>query len=157
VLKVEISGEIKRPVEEVFAYATDPAKAPEWRSGVLECRADPPGAMRVGSKIHTVLRFLGRRIEGTAEVTEFVPDKKLVQRTNSPFPLELIYLAEPTADGTKVTVGAVGEPGGFFKVAESVLVRIVKKQGQAELETLKKLLEAREAANAATSKEVPCP
>jgi uncharacterized protein YndB with AHSA1/START domain len=155
-LKVEISGEIKRPVEEVFAYATDPAKAPEWKSGVLECKADPPGPIRVGSRIHTVLRFLGRRIEGTAEVTELVPDKKLVQKTNSPFPLELTYLAEPTADGTKVTVEAVGEPGGFFKVAESVLVRIAKKQGRAELETLKELLEARELPGPAISKEVPC-
>ena len=144
-LKVEIRGEIRRPVEEVFAYLTDPAKAPEWRSG-LECRADPPGPIRVGSKIHTVLRFLGRRIEGTAEVTELVQDKKLVQKTNSPFPLELTCLAEPTADGTKVTLEAVGEPGGFFKVAESVLVRVVKKQGQAELKTLKELLEAREPA-----------
>ena len=151
-LKVEIRGEIKRRVEEVFAYGTDPAKAREWRPGVLECRVDPPGLIRVGSKIHTVLRFLGRRIEGTAEVTELVPDRKLVQKTNSPFPLELTYLAEPTADGTKVTVDAVGEPGGFFKVAESVLVRIAKKQGKAELEKLKQLLEAREPPNSAISK-----
>jgi len=143
VLKVEISGEIERPVEEVFAYATDPAKAPEWRSGVIECRADPPGPVRVGSKIHTVLRFLGRRIEGTAEVTELVPDRRLVQKTNSPFPLELTYLAEPSAGGTKVTVEAVGEPGGFFRVAGPVLGRLVKKQGQSELETMKALLEAR--------------
>jgi polyketide cyclase/dehydrase/lipid transport protein len=147
VLKVEISSEVKRPVEEVFAYCTDPAKAREWRSGVLECRAEPPGPIQVGSKIHTVLRFLGRRIEGTAEVTELVQNKKLVQKTNSPFPLELTYLAERAADGTKVTVGAVGEPGGFFKVAESVLVRIVKKQGRAELEALKERLEAREPTN----------
>ena len=151
-LKLEISCEIRRPVEEVFAYGTDPAKASEWRSGMLESRADPPGPIRVGSKIHTVLRFLGRRIEGTAEVTELVPNRQLVQKTTSPFPLELTFMAEPSADGTKVNVGAVGEPGGFFKVAESVLFRIVKKQGQAELETLKELLEAREPAKVGNQK-----
>src|SRR6266700_4367415 len=140
-LKLEISCEIRRPVEEVFAYGTDPAKASEWRSGMLESRADPPGPIRVGSKIHTVLRFLGRRIEGTAEVTELVPNRKLVQKTNSPFPVEVTCLAEPTSAGTKVTATAVAEPGGFFKMAEPVLVRIAKKQGQAELQTMKGLLE----------------
>jgi uncharacterized protein YndB with AHSA1/START domain len=145
-LKVQISREIKRPVDEVFAYGTDPLKTLEWRSAVLECRAEPPGRLQVGSMIHTALTFLGRRIEGTAEVTELVPNRKLVQKTNSPFPLELTFLAEPTAGGTNVTVEAVGEPSGFFKMAGPVLVRIVKKQGQAELETLKELLEAREPA-----------
>jgi uncharacterized protein YndB with AHSA1/START domain len=145
-LKVEISCEIRRPVEEVFAYATDPAKTPEWKTSVLESRADPPGPIRVGSKIHTVMRFLGRRIDGTAEVTELVPNRKLVQKTNSPFPVEVTCLAEPTSAGTKVTATAVAEPGGFFKMAEPVLVRIAKKQGQAELQTMKGLLEAREPA-----------
>ena len=143
---IEIGVEIERPVEEVFAHLTDPAKTPQWKPAVLESRVEPPGPLRVGTKIHTVLTFLGRRLEGTAEVTELVPNHKLVQKTDSPFPLEMTYLAEPTAGGTKVTVEAVVEPGGFFKVAEPVLGRIAKKQGLAELDALRKLLEAREAA-----------
>jgi len=55
-------------------------------------------------------------------------------------------LTEPTSAGTKVTATAVAKPGGFFKIAEPVLVRIVKKKGQAELETMKRLLEVRERA-----------
>jgi uncharacterized protein YndB with AHSA1/START domain len=145
-LKVEISCEIRRPVEEVFAYATDPAKIPEWKTSVLESRAEPVGPMRVGTQIRTVMRLLGRRIESTAEITELVPNRKVVQKTNSPFPVEVTCLAEPTSAGTKVTATAVAEPGGFFKMAEPVLVRIVKRQGQAELKTLKELLEAREPA-----------
>ena len=148
-VRIETSCEIKRPVEEVFAYLVDPAKTAEWRPAVLESRAEPPGPMRVGSKIHTVLRFLGRRIESTAEVTELVPNVKFAQKTNSPFPLEVICLAEPTAGGTKVTVEAVGEPGGFFRVAEPVLGRIAKKQSQAELDAMKERLECREPAKVA--------
>ena len=145
-LKVEISCEIKRPVEEVFAYATDPAKTPEWKTSVLESSAEPEGPMRVGTQIHTVMRLLGRRLESTAEVTEFVPNRKLVQKANSPFPVEVTCLTEPTSAGTKVTAMAVAEPGGFFKMAEPVLVLIAKKQGHAELATMKALLEAREPA-----------
>ena len=145
-LKLEISCEIRRPVEEVFAYATDPAKTPEWKTSVLESSAEPVGPMRVGTQIHTVMRLFGRRIASTAEVTELVPNMKLVQKTNSPFPVEVTCLAEPTSGGTKVTATAVAKPGGFFKMAEPVLARIVKKQGQAELDTMKALLEAREPA-----------
>src|SRR5260370_19552529 len=141
--KLEISREIKRPVEEVFASVTDPANAPEWNSAVLECSSEPPGPTRVGSKFRIVSRILGRRIESTAEVTELVPNRKLVHKTNSPFPLEAAYLTEATAGGTKVTLEGIAEPGGFFKLAEPALGRITKKQLQAQFDTMKEVLEAR--------------
>ena len=145
-LKMEFSVEIKRPVEEVFAYLTDPANETEWNSAVLECRAETPGPIRVGSKIHVLSSILGRRSESTYEVTALVPNKKYVHKTNSPFPVEATYLAEPTADGTKVTLEGVAEPGGFFKMAEPLLGRIANRQIQAQLDTMKELLEAREPA-----------
>jgi uncharacterized protein YndB with AHSA1/START domain len=144
-LKFEIGSEIKRPVEEVFAYLTDPTTVPEWNSSVLECRAEPAGPLRVGSKMHTVGSILGRRLEPALEVTELVPNRKLVYKTTSPFPLAGTYLTEPTVGGTKVTIEVVAEPGGFFKLAEPVLGRITKKQFEVQLETIKELLEAREA------------
>jgi uncharacterized protein YndB with AHSA1/START domain len=145
-LKLEVSCEIKRPVEEVFAYLTDPAKTPEWNSAVLECRAEPQGPLHVGSKLYIVSRILGRRIEHSAEVTELVPNRKLAHRATSPFPLEATYLTEPMAGGTKVLVTTVGEPGGFFKLAGPALGRISKQQIQAQFDTMKELLEAREPA-----------
>jgi uncharacterized protein YndB with AHSA1/START domain len=62
-LKLDFSCEIKRPVEEVFAYLTDPAKVPEWNPAVLQCREEPSGPVQVGSKLHKVSRILGRRFE----------------------------------------------------------------------------------------------
>ena len=75
-----------------------------------------------------------------------MPNKKLAHRTSHSFPVEGTYFAEPTAGATKVTIEAVGEPGGFFKVAEPVLSRIAKTHFQASLDTMKELLEAREPA-----------
>jgi hypothetical protein len=91
-------------------------------------------------------RILGRRVESTYEVTELVPNRKLAQKATSPFPLEATYLTEPMAGGTKVIATAVGEPGGFFKLAEPALGRISKKQIQAQFDTMKELLEAGEPA-----------
>jgi uncharacterized protein YndB with AHSA1/START domain len=145
-LKLEISSEIKRPVEDVFAYLTDPAKVPEWNPAVLECRAEPSGPIQVGSKLHMVSRILGRRFESILEVTEFTPNKKFAYKSNSPFPVVATYLAEPTAGGTRLTVESIVEPAGFFKLAEPVLGRIAKKQIQTNHDTIKELLEAREPA-----------
>lgn len=147
-LKMEFSVEIKRPVDEVFAYLTDPANLPEWNPAVLQCRAEPSGPVRVGSKLRMVSRILGRRFESTLEVTEFTPNKKFVYKSNSPFPVEATYLAEPTAGGTKLTVESIAEPAGFFKLAEPVLGPLAKKQIQANHDTMKELLEAREPAKA---------
>jgi len=65
--RIEASCEIERPVEEVFAYLADPARIPEWNSSVLECRVEQPGPIRVGTRIRTLGRILGRHFDSTAE------------------------------------------------------------------------------------------
>lgn len=39
-INFEFTVVVNRPVEEVFAYLTDPQKLPEWQSMVLEARQD---------------------------------------------------------------------------------------------------------------------
>ena len=141
-VRVEISTEIKRPVAEVFAYVSDPANLPEWNSLVNEASASET-PVRVGTKIMSRIKFLGRKFESTAEVTEFVRDKKFVFKGDNPFPATITNLYEAATGGTKVTQIGEFEPGGFFKVGEPILVRITKKQFEAQLDTLKELLEAR--------------
>lgn len=141
-VRVDISTEVKRPVAEVFAYVTDPANTPEWNS-LVEKQSASETPIRVGTKIMTQAKFLGRRIEAPAEVTEFAHDKKFVAKGDKPFPVTITNLFEATAGGTKLTVIGEFEPGGFFKLGEPILARITKKQFEAQLETLKELLEAR--------------
>ena len=44
--------------------------------------------------------------------------------------------------GTRVTVRGQAEPGGFFKLAEPIVGRMVKRLFEADAENLKDLLEA---------------
>jgi uncharacterized protein YndB with AHSA1/START domain len=138
----EVSTEIKRPVGEVFAYVDDPSNLSEWNSIVEEARASEMPVRR-GTTITTRARFLGRRIEGVSEVTEHVPNQKFVQKGDKPFPLTITNVFQAAGGGTKVTATFEGEPGGFFKLGEPIVSRIAKKQFQAQLDTLKELLEAR--------------
>ena len=50
--------------------------------------------------------------------------------------------AEPIEGGTRVTETYQAEPGGFFKLAEPLMVRMGKRQFQSDLDNLKDLMEA---------------
>lgn len=140
-VRVETSVQINRPVAEVFNYMADPTKWPEWNSIVEESRpSETP--LRVGTKIQQRGKFLGRKIESTFEVLEYEPNKRLVTKTDSPFLTKITSTFESEGGGTRVVTVIEGEPGGFFKLGEPILVRIAKKQFQAQLDTAKELLEA---------------
>ncbi len=140
-VKVEISLHINRPVAEVFNYLNDPAKMPEWNS-TMEEATPSESPLKVGTRIRTRVRMLGRKIEGTVEVVEHEPNKRFVLKGDQPFPLKAIYTFQAENGGTRLVSAAEAELGGFFKLSEPILARIVKKQLQAQFETAKELLEA---------------
>ena len=74
--------------------------------------------MGVGAQVADVRKFLGHGMESKLEVTVFEPNKRFVQKVISgPIPFEIIQTFDPSVNGTKLTLLAQGEPGGFFKLA----------------------------------------
>ena len=59
-----------------------------------------------------------------------------------PFPLEARYSLAPAENGTRLTLVVEGEPGGFFKLAEPLVVSMAKRSYEADLNNLKEMLEA---------------
>lgn len=140
-VKFEISVHINRPVADVFKYMADLTKVPEWNAIVEEAKpSETP--IKVGTKVETRARFLGRKIESTSEITQFELNKRFTQKSEKPFPLSIATAVEAEGGGTKLVATFEGEPGGFFRIGEPVLARIAKKQFQTQLETAKELLEA---------------
>jgi uncharacterized membrane protein len=144
-ISVEIPVDIDRPVEEVYAYLSDVARIPEWNSMVDEVvPSDTP--LRVGSTAHIKMRLLGRRIEATLEIIELEPNRRVVVKTGAPISVTDTYTFEALGVGrSRLTYLTVGETKGFFKLADPIVGRVVKKQLTAQLETFKELLEARAA------------
>ncbi len=142
-MKVDATIDINRPVEEVFAYVTDTRNQPEWSSSVLEASLEGSGPIGVGSRMKSVAKFLGRKIDVTAEVTEYDPNRKFSARSLSgPFKGESEFRFETTDQGTRLRLLAEGETGGLFKLADPVLSAIAQRTIQTDLHTLKDLLEA---------------
>ncbi len=143
-IKFEASVDINRPIEEVFAYVTDPAKTPEWSSLTLESTLEGSGPVGVGSRIRAIGKFLGRRLESTVEVTQYDPPSKFAMRAVSgPGHLEIERQLESIGQGTRYHSRLAVESGGLFKLADPSLASLMKRTVETDLHTLKALLEAK--------------
>jgi len=141
--KADITTTIKRPLEDVFAVLSNPESSPTWSSSSIESKKTSAGPIGVGTTWRSVSKFLGRRIETEMEMTEFEPNRMFASRSKSgPFPLQATVTFERVEGGTRVDATIEAEPGGFFKLAEPLIVSIAKRQFQSDFDNLKDLMEA---------------
>jgi len=140
---VQTETVIKRPLDEVAAFAADPTNVPQWYVNIKSVDWKSPPPVSVGSRLAFVAQFLGRRLEYTYEVIDLVPGERLVMRTTEgPFPMETTYTWEPAGDGaTRMTLRNRGEPSGFAKVGAPVMSAAMKRANRKDLALLKRLLE----------------
>lgn len=148
-MKVDVITEavIDRPRSEVASYAADPTHAPQWYANIdsVRWRTQPP--VGVGSRMTFVARFLGRRLEYTYEIVDFVPGERLVMRTaRGPFAMETTYTWTDADPGkTRMTLRNRGEPSGFASIAAPMMSQAMRRANTKDLASLKKLLERRAA------------
>ena len=141
-IKVELSVVINRPVADVFAFVADPANNVKWQEGLVESHMTSSGPMGVGAQITDIRKFLGRDMDSKLEVTAFEPNKKFSEKVVSgPLKFEISQDFESSGDGTKVSLVAQGEPGGFFKLAEGMVQKQLQAQLEGDSQRLKKALE----------------
>lgn len=144
-IEIRNSLRINRPVEDVFAFVTKVENLPKWAGPVTEARQTSEGPVSVGTTQIQVAQFLGRRAESSQEVTEYELNKKFSSKTTSgPLPIEVHYTFEPVDGGTRLQLEGNVEAGGFFRLAESVVGRMLQRQTDADAQTLKELLEAQD-------------
>ena len=141
--KAEASVTIDRPVEDVFAFVSDPENDEQWASGVSDVAKTSEGPPGVGTTYRGVIRFLGQRVEWTSEVTKYQPSEAVAFRVSGgPLQLDETVTFEPVGGGTKVDVVYEGDPGGLFELGSRVVVRMWQSQMEGDLAKLKALLEA---------------
>jgi hypothetical protein len=136
--------EIERPREDVAAYAADPTNATAWYENIDRVEWKTPPTLAVGSRVAFAARFLGRSLEYTYEITEYVPGERLVMRTSQgPFPMETTYTwADVPSGGTRMTLRNRGEPSGFSKIVGPLMSPAVRRENRKDLRRLKEILEA---------------
>jgi uncharacterized protein YndB with AHSA1/START domain len=145
-MSVELSTEIARPVEEVFAFLADARNDPRWCASVLACEqqtGEGPGPQARYLARHKPTPF-HRVMPRSIEVVEYEPSRLLRWRQedgNGVF--HIAYELTPTGSGTLFAQRDRIEwkvPGLVGRLAERLFVR--RHIGE-QMEALKRLLEER--------------
>ena len=132
---------IAAPVDEVFAFFTDPAHETTWRSGVKEMHAE--GEPAVGTVVHqTVAGPMGRGIAADIEITDYRPGQAYgFQGISGPVRPVGSYTFASSAAGTEVTFRLDCDLSGIKGKVLSKQVQRSMDAEMADLDTAKRLLE----------------
>ena len=142
-IELEHSVVINRPVQEVFSYITEVKNLPTWMTELVDAKLTSKGHIGVGSTINTSVNLLGRQLENTQQLTEYELDSKFaIKSTSGPVHTEDEFIFKPDSDGTIVTRITKGELGGFLKLTEPLIVRMLDRQFDNNFANLKDLLES---------------
>jgi len=142
-VRAELTIEVARTPEDVFAYLTDVSNLPAWQSGVHVAQIEDAGQPRVGARIRESRHMLGRELDTTLEITEYYAPRIFSLRAlDSPVPFVVRHELEPSGDGTRLTVTGIGDAGLLPGFAAGIMARRAEKQFRKDFERLKRLLEA---------------
>ncbi len=101
---VERSGSINAPVEEVFAYVSDPMSQLEWMPSMVEVTDVNRTEQGVGSTFRWKYKMAGMILQGDNETLEFVPNKRVVARSRGGMDSTWTWTYESQDGGTKLSV-----------------------------------------------------
>ena len=132
-MRAELTIEIARTPEDVFAYLTDASNLPAWQAGVKS-------ATLQDGRVEEVRSLLGRELHTTLEIVEQEAPRLFTLRAlDSPVPFTVRHELEPADGGTRLSVTAEGEVPGF---AAGLLARGAERQFRKDFERLKQILES---------------
>ncbi|HZT94707.1 MAG TPA: SRPBCC family protein [Gaiellaceae bacterium] len=132
-MRAELTIEIARTPEDVFAYLTDVSNLPAWQAGVKTA------TLRGDKHIEESRSLLGRELHTTLEIVERDEPRLFTLRAlDSPVPFTVRHELEPSDGGTRLTVTAEGDVPGF---AAGLLTRRAERQFRKDFERLKQILE----------------
>jgi carbon monoxide dehydrogenase subunit G len=132
-VRAELTIEIARTPEDVFAYLTDVSNLPAWQASVKNA------AERDG-RIEESRSLLGKELTTTLEIVDRKEPRLFTLRAlDSPVPFTVRHELEPADGGTRLTVTAEGDVPSF---AAGLLARRAERQFRKDFARLKHILES---------------
>ena len=137
--------DVDRPVEDVFAYATDPMRFAEWQEGVVEGHMDHAGEPTVGSHCYTTRRIGGSNRPSTSEVHHIDPPHAWgVRGIDGPIRAIVDLSVEPLSGSrSRLTISVDFTGHGIGKILVPLIVRPeARKEMPRNLAALKRRIES---------------
>ncbi|HET6998786.1 MAG TPA: SRPBCC family protein [Solirubrobacterales bacterium] len=144
-IEFTVETDIERPVSEVFAYVTDPAKLPSWQTNTVSAVPEEDGPLRLGSRLREVHRAPGgKELKSLVEVSEFEQDKRFgLRMIEGDLPIHARIGFEHIDAGTRMFFTVHGQPSGAMRLTQPFLRHALKRQFRQHCATLKQVLESR--------------
>jgi len=141
--RFEESITINRPVEEVFAYATDIKNWPKWHETIVEAEQTSVGELGVGTTFKAKAHMEGQTMEFTGKMTEYDPYKrsgKIMDYGN--FVIDDTLMFDPATGGTRFTMAYDVKVRGIAKLMSSRINSGVNEELKQAVSKLKTVLES---------------
>jgi uncharacterized membrane protein len=148
---VRLTEHYDAPIERVFDLGTDFSRYPEWNVSYTEIKQVTGPVDKVGTKVHAVMKLLGRSMDGWSEIVEVDRPKllKMVGSGQEGSKLTVTYHLEPATTGCDQVIEIDYElPAGFLgHIADKLFVeKSVERDLRHSLENFKALVETRQPA-----------
>lgn len=141
---ITASAGVDRPAEQVFAYATDPARFSEWQKRVIDGHMDDSGAPSPGTRCLTTRRIGLANRPVTSELTHIDPPRTWgVRGIDGPIRAIVDLTVQPLgAHRSRLTIALDIEGHGIGRLLVPLVVRRdARKEMPVNLATLKQRLE----------------
>lgn len=139
---IEESILIRRPVDQVFAYATNVTNLTRWVADMVDVEMVSPEPMGIGATFKGANKVMGQRMPWTSQVTQYELNKSwgAVSTSGSTLIEETMFF-DSVEGGTKFTAKYNIKLGGVLKLVSPIMANSMRSQTRNNLVTLKKLLE----------------
>jgi len=140
-LKFSADLKVNRPVDQVFAWLTNPDNQGKFDKSSLKMEALTPGPWRTGTQFRE-LRDLGRRkTEVLSEIAELIPNRRFIIRSKTGPGWLGTWDLEP--EGAKTRLHWTGQltMNGFGRLLEPLIGRQMRAQIDRQFASLPHLIE----------------
>jgi uncharacterized protein YndB with AHSA1/START domain len=138
--RFDLTVEIARTAEEVFAYLTDVSKLPEWQTSAVSAESD--GTVREGTRIRERRKFAGRDVRTELEVVAYEPPMRFdVKSRAGPVSFAIRHTLEPRNGGTHLAVDVNVKVGAMLRIAAAGPLKVAEREFRSDFQRLKEILE----------------
>ena len=145
IVAVEASIVIRQPATEVFAFVSNAENDIRWRSEVVSMKNVTPPPQGVGTRTVEVAKVLGKQLETTTEIVEFVPDVRMARRSLSgQTPVTTARSVAAVEGGTRFTYRLRADVTDMatFRLLRPILQWWTQRKVEGYMKTLKQFMEA---------------
>ena len=137
----EVTIHLNKPVEQVFAFLMDTSKLTVWQSNLIKSEQLTEGPLRTGSRFREIRRINNKETEIQAEITTLEPNRRLETKTATKPQAMVSYSLDPEQGGTRLKYKFILITSGLMRLLEPMIASSIKKDTEADFETLKHVLE----------------